>query len=295
MAILYALFRSFTFLVSRLPFPVIYFCSGILRFFLQYIFRYRRSVIINNLTNSFPEKSRKEITNIVSLYYKHLADIIMEVIKLEGVKRETIKNRFDFKGLEIMEKEFEKGRSVIVSIGHCGNWEWMGTVLGMALPVKGFAIIKPLSDKYFNHYMEYLRHRFNPGSTIDFQHTFRNLVRNKKSMVTFNVFASDQTPTRSEVNYWSHFLNQDTAFFNGIEKLAKSLDFTVVFMNIKRTGRGRYLGEIELITNDPKSAVEHEITEKYIHLLENAIVTQPDNWLWSHRRWKFTRSSPHDE
>jgi Kdo2-lipid IVA lauroyltransferase/acyltransferase len=293
MAIFYAFFRSLTFIVSRLPFPVIYFLSDLLRFFLQYIFRYRRSVILKNLTRSFPQKSAKELGEIMGQYYKNLADITLEVIKLENVNREEVKNRFSFQGLELLEEAFSKGKSVIVTIGHCGNWEWMGTVLGMELPVKGFAIIKPLSVKKFHEYLEFLRHRFNPGSTIDFQHAYRNLVRNRKSMVTFNVFAADQTPTRADINYWSYFLNQETSFFMGIEKIARSLDFTVVFMDIRRTSRGNYLGEIQLITDNPQHTAEFEITEKYIHFLEKSIISQPDNWLWSHRRWKFERTSPH--
>jgi Kdo2-lipid IVA lauroyltransferase/acyltransferase len=293
MAIFYVFFRSFTFVISRIPFPVIYFLSDLLKFFLQHIIRYRRSVILKNLTRAFPQRSGKEIRKLMGRYYKNLADITLEVIKLEKIDRYSLKNRFSFQGLELLEEAFGNGRSVIVAIGHCGNWEWMGTVLGMELPVKGFAIIKPLSEKRFDEYLEFLRHRFNPGSTIDFQHAYRNLVRNRKSMVTFNVFAADQTPTRADINYWSHFLNQDTPFFMGIEKIARSLDFTVVFMDIRRASRGKYLGEIQLITNDPKSAAEFEITEKYIHFLEKSIISQPDNWLWSHRRWKFERTSPH--
>ena len=291
MFILYALFRVFTFITSRFPFPVLYFCADLLKFFLQYVIRYRRKVVLNNLANSFPGKSSAEINKIVSAFYRNLAEVIMEVIKLETISKESLLNRFSFKGMDILEEAFKKEKSVIIAIGHYGNWEWMGTALGLVLPVKGYAIIKPLSEKRFHDYLESLRHRLNPDSTIDFHHTYRNLVRNSKSMVTFNVFAADQTPTRSDINHWSPFLNQETAFFTGIEKLSKSLDFTVVFMEIYRTGRGKYVGEITLITDDPKSTADFEITDNYIHLLENSIVKRPDNWLWSHRRWKFTRSN----
>jgi Kdo2-lipid IVA lauroyltransferase/acyltransferase len=290
MAIFYALFRSFTFIASRLPFPLLYFFSDVLKFILRYVIRYRKDIVRTNLKRAFPEKSDPEINKIISSFYRNLGDLILEVIKLENVNRKALKKRFSFKGIEILHDAFSQERSVIIAIGHCGNWEWMGTVLGMVEPVKGFAIIKPLSEKRFHNYLESLRHRFNPGSTIDFQHTFRNLVRNQKSMVTFNVFASDQTPTRSDINYWSRFFNQDTPFYTGVEKLARSLDFTVVFMDIYRTGRGRYTGEIHLVSDDPKNTADFEITEKYIQLLEASIAQRPDNWLWSHRRWKFERA-----
>jgi KDO2-lipid IV(A) lauroyltransferase len=111
-------------------------------------------------------------------------------------------------------------------------------------------------------------------------------------MVTITVIAADQTPTRAEINYWSRFLNQDTPFYMGVEKLARSLDFAVVFMDIKRTARGNYRGDIQLITHEPNKTADFEITEKYIRLLEESINRQPDNWLWSHKRWKFHRSEP---
>jgi KDO2-lipid IV(A) lauroyltransferase len=225
-------------------------------------------------------------------YYRNLADIILEVIKLEKIKPEELKKRFQFKGFEHLNEAFESGRSVILALGHCGNWEWMAAVMGLLSPVKGFGIVKPLADKNFHVYLESLRHRFNPDGTIPFQHTYRALVRNRKEMVTLNAIAADQTPTRAEINYWKTFLNQETPFFMGVEKLARSLDFTVVFMDIRRTGRGKYIGEIQMITREPKNTADHEITDHYIRLLEDSIRRQPDNWLWSHRRWKFNRITP---
>jgi KDO2-lipid IV(A) lauroyltransferase len=270
----------------------LYSFSCLVRCFLQFIIRYRRKVILVNLSRSFPEKSLAEIRKIMGCYYRNLADIILEVIKLQRVRPEELKKRFIFNGFEHLTHAFEGGRSVILALGHCGNWEWMGAVMGLLAPVKGFGIVKPLADKNFHRYLESLRHRFNPDCTIPFQHTYRALYRNKKEMITINAFAADQTPTRAEINYWRRFLNQDTPFYMGVEKLARSLDFSVVFIDIRRTGRGMYTGEIKLITNEPKNTADTEITEKYIRLLEESIISRPDNWLWSHKRWKFKRSSP---
>lgn len=291
MIVIFWIFRILTGMAARLPFTVLYFISGIIRFILQYVIRYRRKIIIGNLTRSFPEKSEKEIRAITGKYYRNLSQIMVEVIKLERIKPEKLKSRFSFSGLDHMTDAFSKNRSVILAIGHCGNWEWMGTVLGQVLPEKGYAIVKPLSDQHFNGYMESLRHRINPNSTIPFQHTLRAMLKHSKEFVSFNVFAADQTPTKSDINYWSTFFHQDTPFFTGVEKLAKSLDFSVVFMDIKRTGKGFYHGDIHPVTHDPKQTAEHEITENYIRLLERAIRSQPDNWLWSHRRWKFSRNT----
>lgn len=291
MTIIFYLFKLFAWIVSRLPFPVLYLLSGFVRAFLQYILRYRRGTILSNLRRSFPEKTDSEIKEIMCRYYRNLGDIFLEVIKLQRINPEDLKQRASFTGFEHLNHAFENGRSVIVAIGHCGNWELLGTALMYIAPVKGFAVIKPLSDPKFHKYLESVRHRLNPGCTIPYQHTYRHFIRNQKEMVSFNVLAADQTPTRAEINYWINFLNQDTPFFMGVEKLARSLDFTVVYMDIQRRGRGVYHGDIQLITNEPKNTAEYEITDKYIRLLEESIRHQPDNWLWSHKRWKFNRNS----
>lgn len=292
MKIIFVLFKALASMLSRLPFPLLYSFSVMLRFFLKHVIRYRRKVINKNLRHSFPNKSPEEISKIIGCYYSNLADIIVEVIKLQRVKPEDLKERFKISGFEYMTQAFENDRSVILAIGHCGNWEWMGAVLALLSPVKVFGVVKPLADLRFHKYLESLRHRFNPDCTIPFQHTYRALIRNNKQMVSLTVIAADQTPTRAEINYWSRFLNQDTPFYMGVEKLARSLDFSVVYMDIKRQARGRYSCEIQLITHEPNQTADFEITDKYIRLLEESINRQPDNWLWSHKRWKFHRSEP---
>ncbi len=272
-----------------LPFVILYGISDGLALFLQYIIRYRREIILQNLMRSFPEKSQAEIKKITRKYYRNLSDLILETLKLESVSRKSLLKRFTFENLDIIKKSFENGRSVIVSIGHCGNWEWTATALAFLLPQKGYGVVKPLTDPRFNRYMNSLRERFYPSSIIPFRNTFRTMIRHKQEQITFTVIAADQTPTKDEINYWSNFLNQETAFFLGIDKISRALDFDVVFVDIQRLGRGRYKGVIELMTEAPKSTPEFSIMEDYIQRLEAAIRLHPDNWLWSHRRWKHKR------
>jgi KDO2-lipid IV(A) lauroyltransferase len=194
---------------------------------------------------------------------------------------------------EILNHAFQHHDNVIIALAHRGCWEWIGQALGLVSPLTGYGITKPLSNEYFNDYMESLRNRFNPGSTISFRQTYRTLVRHKQEgHVAFYLIAADQTPHIDEINYWSNFLNQDTPFYLGIEKMAVSLDLPVVFLDIHRVGRGRYSVDFQIITYDPKKTSTHEIMEKYIRMLEDCIISDPPNWLWSHRRWKNKRGVP---
>jgi KDO2-lipid IV(A) lauroyltransferase len=289
MIVVYYIFVSLVWLLSKLPLPLLYLKSDVLSFILRKLIRYRRDVIRQNLKNAFPEKPANELRSIENEYYNNLSDIIIEVVKWRSIKPPELLKRFRFEKMELMEAAFERKQGVIIAIGHCGNWEWMGTALGLISEKKGYAIVKPLSDKRFDRYMTKLRHRLNPDSTISFKETFRKMLVNSKREKTFNVFAADQTPTKDEINYWTEFLNQETGFFLGVEKIARSLDFTVIFIDIVRERRGHYKGVMSLISDDPSQTSEYEITEKYVRSLENAIQENPSNWLWSHRRWKHKR------
>jgi len=288
MKLTFLLFRIVARAIAMLPFPLIYVLSDVLAFNLRKILGYRKKVVRANLRKAFPGKSQHELNKIEKEYYRNLADVFLEVIKLRTISAKTLKKRFTFENSGALLSSLDKNKSVLVSIGHCGNWEWMGTTLGLVLGYKGYALTKPLTDSLFNDYLDHIRHRLNPDSTIPFKNGFRVMVKRRET-ATFYVVAADQTPTRDEATYWTNFLNQDTPFFQGVEKIAKSLDFDVVFIDIQRVGRGRYNGVVQKITDNPGSTAEEEITQAYIRHLEDAIEAAPSNWLWSHRRWKHSR------
>jgi len=290
MVVGFYLFKSVAWVISKLPFRCLYILSDFLYVLLYYVFRYRKAVVSTNLKNSFPEKNEEEIKKIAKQYYRNLADLVVEVIKMRSITSDQLLKRISFENIEILRDLSKQNKSVIVAIGHCGNWEWTGLTMGLISEQKGYAIVKPLSDKRFDKYMTLLRSRLMADSIILFKETFRTLIRNK-DRITFNVFAADQTPTKSEINYWGQFFNQETGFFLGVEKIAVSLDMGVVFADIQRVGRGKYNAVFSLISDDPKNSGEHEIIKKYISLLEQSITRAPDNWLWSHKRWKHKREN----
>jgi KDO2-lipid IV(A) lauroyltransferase len=121
---------------------------------------------------------------------------------------------------------------------------------------------------------------------IPFSQTARYLatIRHKASML---IAIADQTPHKDQIQYRTNFLNQDSGIFLGPERIAKSLNYAVVFCHVNKTGRGFYHIEFELITNTPKESLPYEITNTHVKMLEEDIRKQPEIWLWSHRRWKY--------
>lgn len=268
-----------------LPFGVLYLLSDILAFFGHRILKYRRQVVYQNLRNSFPTKSKKEINQIAKLYYTNLADLIFETFKSSNMKKNELEKRVSFKNQEVIDQLYIDKKNVFATLGHCGNWEWVGNRIALFLNHKGAAIYKPIHDDFFNAYMVEMRQKYKDTLMIDYKKVFRTLVSLKDKLYTVFIL-SDQSPPRTELNYFVDFLSQRTAFYNGMEKVARALDYAVIYLDIKRIKRGFYEVEIIPITHDAKKTKEDFITKEYVRLLENSIISQPDNWLWSHRRWK---------
>lgn len=285
MGVLYLLFRITGWVVSILPFWMLYGLSDLLYLFIFYVLRYRIKVTKENMTNAFPNKSPQEKKIIMQRFYRNLCDIIVEVLKTKNISVQSLSKRIKFHNYEIIEKLHAQHKSTFVSIGHCGNWEWMAIKLAMISKHKPFAVVKPLNDKFFDEYMAMLRTKSGYSNLIKFKQTYRTLYKMKDDLF-LAIIASDQTPTKDEINYWTMFLNQETPFYLGLEKISKSLNLAVLFFDIVRVKRGRYEIFINLITDNPQDTEQYEITEKYVRLLEASIKKHPDNWLWSHRRWK---------
>jgi KDO2-lipid IV(A) lauroyltransferase len=156
---------------------------------------------------------------------------------------------------------------------------------------KCISIYKPLKNKYFNNFINQLRSRFGmhltPMSLI-----IRELIRDRNNGInTLSAFISDQTPARGDINFWTEFLNQETAVFLGAEKVAVKYNMAVVFFNQQKVKRGHYRLKLELLTEDSRSLPEFELTEMHVKFLDRIIRENPEYWIWSHRRWKYKRES----
>lgn len=283
----YYLALPFFYGISLLPFPLFYLLSDLFCFLLYRVVGYRKKVVMENLRNSFPEKSEEERERIASRFYRNLADIMLETIKMLTISRKTLNKRFILSNTELAEKYYKQGRSIAIAVGHFGNWEWACLAQGMATSRPSIIIYKPLSNPWFDRL--FMRMRSRTGAVmISMKRILRKLVdyRNQPYML---VFASDQTPVKQDAVYWTRFLNQETAVFLGIEKIAKMNDSVVMYCDIRRTGRGRYVVTYEVLFEDAKATSDYEITKAHVTALEKRIRENPEEWLWSHRRWKVKR------
>jgi KDO2-lipid IV(A) lauroyltransferase len=276
--------------VSKIPLSFLYLFSDGLYLLVYYVFRYRRKVVRENLLNSFPGKSTKELLLTEKRYYRILCDLVVETIKTPAFSSGEMSRRMIFRNPEILNSWFEKGRSIIVLSMHQGNWEWL---LHMPLFMKHHPLFvyKPLQDKYLDQYLNSVREKFG-GETISMSLALRKLIEAEKSGIpVLTWLAADQTPPWNHP-YWTMFMHQKTQFFNGPAKLARRFDQPVFFQQVKRIGRGYYETWFKLLFENPQEVPEETITKAYVHEAEQIIKDTPEDYLWSHRRWKNKKHAP---
>ena len=275
-------------LFSALPFRVLYVLSDFNYLLMYHVGRYRRKVVRENLEKSFPEKTEAERLQIERKFYRYLSDYMLEDLKLLHMSAEDLCQRMIYKNTEQYLELTEKYGGIIVMIPHYANYEWligMGSVMKPGdVPVQ---VYKPLKDKYLNELFKQIRSRFG-GYNIPKHSTAREIIKLKregKNMVVGLI--TDQWPSGDR--YWTTFMGQETAFLNGAERIAKIMNFPVFYCELTKTRRGYCEAEFKLMTEAPKETVEGEITDMFAHELEQTIRREPAYWLWSHKRWKFTK------
>lgn len=281
-------FYFFTWLLTLLPLRALFLFSDFIFLLLYYFPSYRRKVVRTNLQNSFPEKTKEELKKIERKFYRHLADLFIEVMKLIHMGEDEMKRRFVFNNPELIERLLEEKRDLIAVLGHYNNWEWL-TILSAMTRYKTISIYKPLHNKYFDNLINHHRTRFgmvlSPMSSIA-----RELALSRKQGInTLSAFISDQTPAKDEIKLWMKFLNQDTPVYTGAARIARKYDMAILFFRINKVRRGYYSVDIEMLLEHANSVSENEITEIHVRKLEETIRANPEFWIWTHRRWKHKK------
>jgi KDO2-lipid IV(A) lauroyltransferase len=288
-SIAYYIALPFIYLLSVLPFPVLYLFSDAVYGLVYYLIGYRKEVVLTNLRNAFPEKSEAEIKAIRKKFYKYLCDLFIETFKTLTISKETMLKHcyFDDKAIELFKKLSSENRSIIIVMGHQGNWEWSGNTFSLLLDHQLYVIYHPLKDKNMNGLIRKMRMTFGT-KLIAMKDTYRDML-SQRDELNATAFIADQTPSNIQGAYWTNFLNQDTPVFKGPEVIAKKIGYPIVYANVKRVKRGYYVMHAEMLVENPKATAEGEISELHTRRMERDIIAQPETWLWSHRRWKHKR------
>lgn len=280
---IYYILLPLIYLVSVLPLWCLYLISDFLFLIFYRILGYRKKVVSKNLRNSFPEKSASELKEIEIKFYHFFFDVIVETIKTLTISPKALKQSVSFSNTDVFKKYYDKGQSIIIVMGHYGNWELGGARFALEPLHKLFVVYQPLTNKYFDQLVYKMRTRLGNG-LYSKKGTLRGMAGNR-SELTATAFIADQTPSPVSA-YWMDFLNQKTPVFQGTGRIAHKFKYPVVYASVKRCKRGSYTVFLEDLCPNPENLEPEDIVARFTRRLEEDIKAMPETWLWTHKRWK---------
>ena len=284
--LVYLLVYPMLWIISRLPFSVIYLISDGLYYVLYYIIGYRKKVVNENLHLAFPSKTDAEILGIQKKFYTHLCDVILEVVKTIGMDISQMDERFKMTNEQIINEYAAQNRSTVLLAGHYASWEWL-LALNTRLTPKAFGIYQKIQNKYFEKLIKNIRGKF--GTTLirtyESRQIITDLVKNNQNFVLG--IASDQSPMLHKAKFWGEFMGVNVPIHVGGERMCKEHNLIALFLKVKKIKRGYYEATFKVITENPREMPDYQIAETFMKCLEESINEAPEYYLWTHKRWKY--------
>ena len=273
--------------IAVLPFAVLHVISSFVYLALYYLVGYRKDVVLRNIRRSFPGKSEAEQKIIAKKFFKHLGDVFVESLKIFTISKSNLARHITCVNPQVLEHYYAQGKNVIIAVGHYNSWELMLTGFNTFIKHRAVIIYQPLRNTFFDKKLRDARSEH--GTLMIPAQKVKAFFSEPPGELYATVFAIDQSPPNPDKSYWMNFLNQDTPVLFGTEKYAKDFNQPVVYARLNKIKRGYYQLEFVDVVSNPADTAYGEITEKVTKLLENDIISKPEFWLWSHKRWKHTR------
>ena len=274
--------------MSRWPRRVLDGFGYVAYFFVYRVLRWRRALAATNIANAFPEKSDDERAAILRQSYRNLGHFLAEALWGWNASAEALAARVRIVNPELIGRYTSRGQSVVLLAAHYCNWEWLLLTAGVVLKMPIDAVYKPQKVKGIDEFLRARRSRFG-GNPIPHQSFMFELMKRRREVRAYALVA-DHTPKHDEEKHWTRFLNQDTAFFVGADKVAKIVKAPVIYVAMRRDAPGYYSVELKLLAEPPYDRESGpEIVERYARMLEEEIRKSPADWLWLHRKWKYRK------
>lgn len=276
-------------LFSRLPLWILYFFADVIFFLIYYIVGYRKAVVLENLQRSFPQKTEHELHKIRKDFYRNFSDYLVETLKSFTISQLELRVRVQHLNQNVFHEAKTEHKNVILLAGHVFNWEWFSALATIVPQENSYPVYRKVQSSFWEKGIKSIRDRFG-NHALEAKEVIRHIFRNGNQGDSVYMFVADQTPHVSEVTFGLKFLNQTTPAFIGYDKLSTRMDLAFVYCEMKKVKRGFYQINYYRIHPEGEKFEPYEVVRKFHTLLENTINKNPSNYLWSHRRWKYSHA-----
>ncbi len=272
-------------LLSLLPFKVLYLLSDLIYVILYHVVGYRKKVVYGNLKIAFPEKSEKERKAIAKKFYAHFVDVFIEMIKSFTISKKEISKRYVCTNVKVLQELEKKDKSIILLGAHYANWEWMFS-LNMQVASKGIGVYKKVKNPYFDKKVRQTRGRYN--TTLVPTKEISGIIQDNYDNGIHAIYGliGDQTPRPKKLHYWSEYFGVRVPIHTGAEILAKKYDFAMVFFSVTKVKRGYYEIGLKIASENAREIEDYKLTDFFLRETEKHIKNAPEYYLWTHKRFK---------
>ncbi len=281
---MYYIIYPLLYLVSLLPFFILYGISDFLAFLLYHVIKYRKDVVFNNLQIAFPEKTAVGRKQIAKKFYQYFTDTMIESLKFISISKKQLLKR-STGTFDVINDLIDKGYNINLMAGHHFNWEYANLLYAINLKIPFVGIYMPIKNKALNKIFFDVRKRY--GTVLVGATEFKSQMHKVFQGQYMLGLAADQNPGGADNGYWLNFFGRPTPFLTGPEKGARKNNAAVVYVAFKKRKRGYYHFDVTLLAEEGGNTPVGYLTKAYKDVLEKTIKEDPANYLWSHRRFKF--------
>ena len=245
------------------------------------LFRSRKK-ILNNLINSNIGQNDSERDIIIKKMWGNYGRILSEYPYMKKFKNGKLDNQIQIEGTEHLLDIKKNKKKVVFISGHFSNFELMAMQIENA-GINVAAIYRPLNNIFLNKIMENIRIKYICKKQIKKGKTgTRELLQLFKEGCSIALMIDQRVSEGIKVNLFNHKASTTTI----PAQLVKKYGVEIVPIYIERLNNTFFKMIVEKPLNFENELSVYEITQKLNFLLEKMIKKNPDQWIWTHNRWK---------
>ena len=241
-----------------------------------------KKLIHSNLKKAFPNISLDDLNKTTKLMWNNYGRVFAEYMFIKHLREDVSNKHIKIEGQEILEDIKEKNKSVVFISGHLSNFELMAMHIEKS-GIKLSAIYRPLNNIFLNKIMERIRKKYICKYQIKKGiGGMKKLIQLKK----LNYSSALMIDQRVSQGIKSDFFSQKALTTTIPAQLVKKFNIPVVPIFIERINNTSFKIIIKNPINFDKKETTQDITDKLNLVLEKMIAYKPEQWIWSHNRWK---------